>query len=70
LAHFKNAAATALELGYRDSRITFVHYRELVKPKEAGRYWNIRPAISVVIILRKALAKYLLRTIICLQART
>jgi integrase len=44
LAHFKNAAATALELGHHDSRITFRHYRELVKPKEAERFWNIRPA--------------------------
>jgi integrase len=46
LAHFKNAAATALELGHHDSRITFAHYRELVKPKEAERYWNIRPATT------------------------
>ena len=44
LAHFKNAALTALELGHHDSRITFAHYRELVKPKEAERYWNIKPA--------------------------
>jgi integrase len=43
LAHFKNAAATALELGHHDSRITFGHYRELVKPKEAQHYWNITP---------------------------
>jgi hypothetical protein len=42
LAHFKNAA-TALELGPHDSRITFGHYRELVKPKEAEHYWNITP---------------------------
>jgi integrase len=44
LAQFKNAASTALELGHHDSRVTFAHYRELVKPKEAARYWNIRPA--------------------------
>jgi integrase len=44
LAHFKNAASTALELGHHDSRITFAHYRELVKPKDAERYWNIKPA--------------------------
>jgi integrase len=44
LAHFKNAAATALDLGHHDSRITFAHYRELVKPKEAARYWNLKPA--------------------------
>jgi integrase len=44
MARFENAAATALELGHHDSRITFAHYRELVRPKEAERYWNIRPA--------------------------
>lgn len=44
LAHFKNAASTALELGHHDSRITFRHYRELVKPKDAERYWDIRPS--------------------------
>jgi integrase len=44
LAHFNDAAATALQLGHHDSRVTFAHYRELVKPKEAERYWNIRPA--------------------------
>jgi len=44
MAHFKNAASTALELGHHDSRVTFGHYRELVKPKDAERYWNIKPA--------------------------
>jgi integrase len=44
MAHFKNAASTALELGHHDSRITFAHYRELVKPKEAHRYWEIMPS--------------------------
>jgi integrase len=44
LAHFKNAGDTALQLGHRDSRVTFAHYRELVKPKDAERYWQIKPA--------------------------
>jgi integrase len=44
LAHFKNAAATAMECGHHDSRITYRHYRELVRPKEAERFWNMRPA--------------------------
>jgi integrase len=44
LAHFQNAASTALELGHHDSRITFAHYRELVKPRDAEQYWKIRPA--------------------------
>ena len=50
LAHFKNAASTALELGHHDSRMTFAHYRELVKPKEAARYWKIKPETSVKVV--------------------
>lgn len=50
LANFKNAATTALELGHHDSRITFAHYRELVKPKEAERYWNIKPVVAEKIV--------------------
>jgi integrase len=50
LAHFKNAASTALEMGHHDSRITFAHYRELVKPKEGELYWNIQPAVTEKIV--------------------
>jgi integrase len=50
LAHFKNAASTALDLGHHDSRITFAHYRELVKPKEAERFWNIKPVVSAKVV--------------------
>jgi integrase len=50
LAHFKNAASTALELGHHDSRITFAHYRELVRPKEGERYWNIQPATTEKVV--------------------
>ena len=46
LAHFKNAAALALEMGHTNSGMIFDHYRELVKPKEAERFWNIRPAAA------------------------
>jgi integrase len=44
LAHFKNAASTALECGHTDSRVTFAHYRELVKPREAARVWKLAPS--------------------------
>ena len=44
LAHFRNAAELALEIGHTNSAITFAHYRELVRPKEGERYWNIKPA--------------------------
>jgi integrase len=50
LAHFKNAAATAMECGHHDSRITYRHYREPVRPKEAERFWNIRPARAAKIV--------------------
>ena len=43
LAHFKDAAALALELGHTDAGLVFQHYREIVKPKEAARYWQIKP---------------------------
>jgi Site-specific recombinase XerD len=61
LAHFKNAGDTALQLGHRDSRVTFAHYRELVKPKEAECYWRIKPAVrgagKVVSFPARALAR-------------
>jgi integrase len=44
LAEFNDAAALALELGHTSSNLVFQHYRQLVKPKQAERYWNIRPA--------------------------
>ena len=47
LAHFKNAALLALELGHTNQEITFRHYRELVTPEAAEKYWNIRPAAHV-----------------------
>ena len=44
LAKFNDAAALALELGHTNSHLVFQHYRQLVKPKEAERYWKIAPA--------------------------
>jgi integrase len=44
VAHFKDAKALALEMGHIDSGMLFNHYRALVKPKDAERYWNIKPA--------------------------
>src|SRR6266478_6710063 len=44
LAHFKNAAALALDMGHTDSGMIFTHYRRLVRPKDAERYWSIMPA--------------------------
>lgn len=44
LAHFKNAAELALEMGHTNQQMIFDHYRQLVQPKEAARYWKIFPA--------------------------
>jgi integrase len=50
VAQFKDAKALALKMGHTDSGILFNHYRALVKPKEAERYWNISPATTEKII--------------------
>jgi integrase len=44
LAHFQDAASLALEMGHTDTDMVFNHYRQIVRPKEAERYWSIRPA--------------------------
>lgn len=43
LAHFKDAAALALEMGHTDQQMIFDHYRQVVKPANAARYWGIEP---------------------------
>ena len=44
LARFSDAAVLALELGHTNSNLVFTHYRQIVKPKKAERYWKITPA--------------------------
>jgi integrase len=46
LARFNDAGALSLELGHTNSHLVFQHYRQLVKPKVAERYWKIAPAES------------------------
>ena len=41
VAAFGSAAKTALEMGHVNAGMLFSNYRELVKPKEAARYWRI-----------------------------
>ena len=43
IAHFKDAKSLALEMGHTTTTLIFSNYRQLVKPKEAEQYWNIRP---------------------------
>ncbi len=56
LAKHKNAALTALQLGHADTTMLFAHYRELVKPAAAERYWEIVPepaAENIVVLAHK-----------------
>jgi integrase len=41
-----NAALVASELGHASAQMLFAHYRELVHPSEAERYWKIVPAVE------------------------
>jgi integrase len=44
LAHYQDAARTALQLGHTESRTLFAHYRELVRRGDAEAFWQIVPA--------------------------
>jgi integrase len=50
LAHFRDAKALALEMGHADSAMLFNHYRALLKPKIAERYWSIRPVTTKAVV--------------------
>jgi integrase len=47
LAATNNAHLLASELGHTTSQLVFQHYREVVTPEEAERYWKIAPAVEV-----------------------
>ena len=47
LAATQNAPQTALESGH-DQAVLFKHHRELVRPKDAERFFSIRPAAREV----------------------
>ena len=57
LARFNDAAALALELGHTNSNLVFQHYRQLVKPKQAERYWKIAPAVHGKKVIQFAAGK-------------
>jgi integrase len=50
VAHFKDAKSLALEMGHTDSGMLFNHYRALVRPKEAERYWSITPSTTEKVV--------------------
>ncbi len=43
LAQCHDAARVSLEMG-NSAQMVFAHYREIVKPKDAERYWKIKPS--------------------------
>jgi integrase len=47
LAQFNDAAALALQLGHTDAGLVFQHYRQIVKPKDAEKFWNLIPTSDV-----------------------
>jgi integrase len=53
-AHFKNAGETSQELGHADLKMLYKHYRERVKPREAARFWSIRPALAANVVVLTA----------------
>jgi len=44
LAKHQNAPQLALDMGHTTPRMIFDNYREVVRPEEAERYWNIVPS--------------------------
>lgn len=50
LAHFMDAARLSLELGHTSQDIIFRHYRELVKPDQGAKYWNVCPAVETNLV--------------------
>jgi integrase/recombinase XerD len=61
-AHFafhRDPARTAVTMGHRDQSMLLNHYRNLMKPSEASRYWQIAPETTTdgkIISLGKAIA--------------
>jgi integrase len=58
-AFHRDPARTAVIMGHRDQNMLLTHYRDLMKPSEAAKYWQIAPQISTnakIISLGKATA--------------
>jgi site-specific recombinase XerC len=52
MAHFNDDALTARQLGHTaGSSILFEHYKKLVEPREASKFWTIAPTVKKVIQL-------------------
>ncbi len=53
LAQCQDAAKVSLEMG-NSPQMVFAHYREIVRPKNAVRYWKIRPAAAQNVVAMAA----------------
>ena len=42
-AFHRDPARTAMILGHRDQNMLLTHYRDIMKPSEAAKYWQIAP---------------------------
>jgi integrase len=45
-AFHRDPAHTAVILGHRDQNMLLTHYRDVMKPSEAARYWTICPEVA------------------------
>jgi integrase len=43
LSHFGDAGRLAQEMGHTSTEMVYRHYRQVVSPEAAARYWEIRP---------------------------
>jgi integrase len=58
-AFHRDPARTAVIMGHRDQNMLLTHYRDVMKPSDAARYWQIAPKIATeakIISLGKAVA--------------
>ena len=44
IAHFKDAASFALEMGHTTTGLIFQHCRQVVKQADGARWWALRPS--------------------------
>lgn len=44
IAHFRDAAAIALEMGHTTTALIFQHYRQVVRQSEGDHWWSLRPS--------------------------
>ncbi|RBP42425.1 site-specific recombinase XerD [Roseimicrobium gellanilyticum] len=45
LAKHNDAAKVSLEMGHTNSVLVFRHYRQLVRPADAAKYWEVMPTV-------------------------